>query len=361
MSAVVAPRAGDRQPTRNRQLRSNASPHASKADRAKPFSITVLVPTFRRPGHLRRCLASLAIQERRPDEVIVVVRQDDQESLRVLGDVPSAVLGVRHVTVCEPGVVAALSAGIDAVRTDVVAITDDDVVAIPDWLARVESHFRSDATLGALGGRDWLHQGDRLLDGERREVGQVRWYGRVIGNHHLGVGAPRAVDILKGANMSVRAAALPDVRPDARLLGQGAQVHFEVGMCLALARHKWTVLYDPAVAVHHFPGPRFDEDARDRPSLAALANETHNELYLLLRWLPLWRKPFALAYALLVGYRRTPGIALLAERIFRERNATAVTARFWAAERGRVRGIFTALEQLARVPVRRRGGAGGAC
>jgi hypothetical protein len=188
----------------------------------------------------------------------------------------------------------------------------------------------------------------------------VRWYGRVIGNHHLGVGPPRAVDVLKGANMSVRSTALGGLRPDARLLGQGAQVHFEVGMCLALARRKWTVLYDPAVAVHHFPGPRFDEDARDGPSLAALANETHNEMYLLVRWLPLWRKPFALAYAMLVGYRRTPGLALLLERLARERT-TAVVPRFWAAERGRLKGIFTALEELARVRVRQRGGARGAC
>jgi glycosyltransferase involved in cell wall biosynthesis len=360
MSATVARRADDRKPSQAPPRRRNLLRHARKAGGAKPLSITVLVPTFRRPTHLSRCLASLATQERPPDEVIVVVRQDDHESLRVVDRVPAGVLEVRRATVCEPGVVAALRTGLDAVRGDVVAITDDDVVALPDWLARVESHFRADATLGAVGGRDWLHQGDRVLDDRRREVGQVRWYGRVIGNHHLGVGPPRAVHILKGANMSFRSSALADIRPDPRLFGQGAQVHFEVGMCLALARRRWTVLYDPAVAVHHFPGPRFDEDARDGPSLDALANETHNEMYLLVRWLPLWRKPFALAYGVLVGYRRTPGLALLLERIARERS-TAVVARFWAAERGRVKGILTALVQLARVPEQRRGGARGAC
>lgn len=32
----------------------------------------------------------------------------------------------------------------------------------------------------------------------------VQWFGRVIGNHHLGTGGVREVDILKGVNMSFR-------------------------------------------------------------------------------------------------------------------------------------------------------------
>jgi hypothetical protein len=153
---------------------------------------------------------------------------------------------------------------------------------------------------------------------------------------------------LKGANMSFRTRAIDKIRPDARLLGQGAQVHFEIGLCLALARRRWTVLYDPSVVVHHYRAPRFEDDAREFPSMRGLADEAHNELYLLLRWLPAWRKPLALAYAVLVGYRRAPGLALLVERLIRERNATAVVARFCAAERGRMAAIRTALPLLAR-------------
>jgi cellulose synthase/poly-beta-1,6-N-acetylglucosamine synthase-like glycosyltransferase len=350
--SVVALRSGDKTSKRARWHLLKAPLQDARAEGATRLSITVLVPTFRRPAHLRRCLLSLAAQDRPSDEVIVVVRQGDEETRRVLQQLGSRVLDVRCITVSVPGVVAALTAGLDAVGTDVVAITDDDVVAPSDWLARVESHFRSAPAVGAVGGRDRVHKGDRWLDGERREVGHVHWYGRVVGNHHLGAGPPRAVDILKGANMSLRMAALDGIRPDPHLLGHGAQAHFEVGLCLALARRKWTVLYDPSVKVHHYSAPRFDDDSRDRPTLRALADETHNQLYLLLRWLPVWRRPIVLAYALLIGYRRTPGLAVFAERLVRERSRDAITARFLAAERGRLRALRTALEERGPGPAR---------
>jgi len=43
---------------------------------------------------------------------------------------------------------------------------------------------------------DWVYHGTQLEDGARKVIG--RCIGRVIGNHHLGVGEPREVDVLKG-------------------------------------------------------------------------------------------------------------------------------------------------------------------
>jgi glycosyltransferase involved in cell wall biosynthesis len=303
--------------------------------------VAVVVPTFRRPDDLRRCLEGLSAQTRPADEVLVVTREEDAETRQALSsqDMP---LEVRRVDVFEAGVVAALTAGLDAVRADVVAITDDDAVPAPDWLARIERHFRSDATVAAVGGRDRVHEAGRVLNGARHEVGRVRWYGRVIGNHHLGVGGPRAVELLKGVNMSFRVTALGALRPDARLLGRGAQVHFELGLCLALARRGWKIVYDPAVTVDHYPACRFDDDQRGAPSFGALCDAAHNELYLLMRWLPAWRKPFALGYAFLVGgSRASPGILIVGVRLVRGSDAAALVRRFLAAQRGRLRAIAT--------------------
>jgi cellulose synthase/poly-beta-1,6-N-acetylglucosamine synthase-like glycosyltransferase len=303
--------------------------------------VAVVVPTFRRPDDLRRCLGGLSAQTRPADEVLVVTREEDAETRQALSsqDMP---LEVRRVDVLEAGVVAALTAGLDAVRADVVAITDDDAVPAPDWLARIERHFRSDATVAAVGGRDRVHEAGRVLNGARHEVGRVRWYGRVIGNHHLGVGGPRAVELLKGVNMSFRVTALGALRPDARLLGRGAQVHFELGLCLALARRGWKIVYDPAVTVDHYPACRFDDDQRGAPSFGALCDAAHNELYLLMRWLPAWRKPFALGYAFLVGgSRASPGILIVGVRLVRGSDAAALVRRFLAAQRGRLRAIAT--------------------
>jgi cellulose synthase/poly-beta-1,6-N-acetylglucosamine synthase-like glycosyltransferase len=119
--------------------------------------IAVLIPTWRRPDSLERCLDGLRHQHRVADEVIVVVREGDDETGRLLNGRQLESENLTVVTVTQPGVVAALNGGLAAVRDGIAAITDDDTVPRRDWLARVEKHFAGDPRLGGLGGRDWLH------------------------------------------------------------------------------------------------------------------------------------------------------------------------------------------------------------
>jgi GT2 family glycosyltransferase len=46
----------------------------------------VLVPTYRRPRDLTRCLRAIATQTRAADEVVVVGRRGDRETFRILED-----------------------------------------------------------------------------------------------------------------------------------------------------------------------------------------------------------------------------------------------------------------------------------
>jgi cellulose synthase/poly-beta-1,6-N-acetylglucosamine synthase-like glycosyltransferase len=308
--------------------------------RSTDLKAAVIVPTWHRPHHLTRCLEGLCRQERSPDETLVIVREGDDETLAVVGrmQLPS---NVRTVPVGRPGVVAALNAGLRAVRADVVAITDEDAVPRPDWLSRIEKHFISDRSLGALGGRDWLPEAGRDPGRTELPIGQLTWYGRMTGNHHLGLGKPREIDLLKGVNMSFRTAAVSDLQLDERLKGRGAQVYFEVDLSLAVRRAGWRLVYDPAVAVDHYPAERFDEDRRGSKSMAALENASHNETYLLLKWLPWGRRVAALAYWILAGTRSAPGLLIAFERCVRESDRRAVLQRFRAALRGRLLGLRT--------------------
>src|SRR5207247_3046342 len=104
----------------------------------------------------------------------------------------------------------------------------------PDWIQRIELHFQRDDELGGVGGRDWVHRAAKVENGAAATVGRVRWYGRVIGNHHVGVGEQREVDVLKGANMSYRRAAVQVIGFDEQVRGSGAQVHFELALGLAV-------------------------------------------------------------------------------------------------------------------------------
>jgi len=297
------------------------------------MKVTVLVPTYRRPADLARCLAALARQTRAPDEVVVVARVDDTDTHTCLRDPATAgTLPLVIAPIDVPGQVAALNRGLDAASGEVIAITDDDAAPRIDWVERIAAAFASDPRLGALGGRDWVHQKGGVLDGERPLVGKVTAHGKIIGNHHLGVGAAREVDILKGANMSYRRDAIRAIRFDARLRGAGAQVHNDMAFSLAVRNAGWKLVYDPLVAVDHFPAERFDDDKRDAQTMAALRNAAYNFHLILRDQLPPLRRETAWWWWTLVGTRLYPGLTHAALALLSNDAGLQLTR--WRAVRG---------------------------
>ena len=112
------------------------------------MKISVVVPSYRRPDALANCLPALLAQERPADEIIVVVRVDDEESRALLGGFPD----VTEVTVDQPGAVWAMAQGSLASTGDVIAFTDDDACPSPSWLRRLEATYETDPTIGAVAG-----------------------------------------------------------------------------------------------------------------------------------------------------------------------------------------------------------------
>ncbi len=271
------------------------------------LTISVVIPSYRRPKDLARCLDALKKQKRPADEVLVVVRDTDTETWTFVQTFNPEFLPLRTATVSVSGVVAAMNAGMDVASGDIIAFTDDDAAPHTDWLERIEAHFLSDSNIGGVGGRDWVYHGTELEEGERPVVGQVQWFGRVIGGHHLGVGESREVDVLKGVNMSFRRSAIGQIHFDPRMRGTGAQVHFELAFSLALKRAGWKLIYDPKVAVNHYPAQRFDEDQRNRFNDIALINAVHNETLVLLENLPSTRRTAFVFWATFMGTRDAPG------------------------------------------------------
>lgn len=271
------------------------------------LTLSVVIPSYCRPKDLARCLDALKKQKRPADEVLVVVRDTDTETWTFVQTFNPEFLPLRTATVSVSGVVAAMNVGMDAACGDIIAFTDDDAAPHTNWLERIEAHFLSDRNIGGVGGRDWVYHGTQLEEGERLVVGQVQWFGRVIGEHHLGVGEAREVDLLKGVNMSFRRSAIAEMHFDQRMRGTGAQVHFELAFSLALKRAGWKLIYDPKVAVDHFPGQRFDEDQRNRFNDIALLNAVHNETLVLLENLPSTRRTVFVFWAILLGTRDSRG------------------------------------------------------
>ena len=274
--------------------------------------VSVIVPTYRRPESLARCLDALDRQTRAAQETIVVVRGDDAASRQVVRS--RAARPVRLVLVHRPGVVAAMNAGLDASDGEVVALTDDDAAPHADWLERiVDTYARDrDRRIAAVGGRDWVtsYKTGRLIEQSETVVGRIDWLGRVTGNHHAGVGQARDVDVLKGVNLSVRGELLRRIRFDERLRGVGTEHHWELALCLALRRGGYRIVYDPAIAVDHHPQPRVDDSRMFNSS--ELRDARHNETLAVLEHLPAWRGVFHLGWACTIGTGSAPGIVQLA-------------------------------------------------
>lgn len=298
---------------------------------------TVIIPTYRRPDDLRRCIAGLNAGQLRPDEILVVHRPDDIASASVVAEFASDIITALLVEM--PGQVAAINRGIDGATGDILALIDDDAIPHPDWLERIVRWYTDHPKVGGVGGRDVVHHGSHVHHPSEDRVGLISWYGRMIGNHHIGRGPARPVHVLKGANMSFRRAALDDIRGDTRLAGAGAQVHNEIGVCGAVRRRGWTLIYDPTVLVDHFPAVRHDEDARTGFSALAQRNSAHNEQLAITGMLPVWgRLPFVL-WSFAIGTAQVPGLAQL-PRLVARRDRHAVP-RVMASWKGRAAGLAT--------------------
>jgi glycosyltransferase involved in cell wall biosynthesis len=298
------------------------------------MTISVVIPTYRRQEDLQRCIGALACQSRRADEIIVVVRATDVETFTMLAQMDTASLALRIVSVVEPGQVQALNMGLANARMDIVAITDDDAAPHNDWILRIERSFEADPQIGGVGGRDRMFIGGVLQEGRKRTVGKVPVIGPHLGNHHLGYGLPREVDVLKGVNGAYRAAAIREVGFDTRLLGSGAQVHWEISLGLAIKRAGWKLIYDPEIVVDHFLAKRFDEDQRDSFNPTAMHNEAYNEMFARGEPLSLFNRSALLLWTLLIGTRNSPGLVQWVRFVTHERALAG--AKLKAAVSGRL-------------------------
>jgi glycosyltransferase involved in cell wall biosynthesis len=271
--------------------------------------VSVIVPTYRRPESVLACLEGLRRQELPAFEVLVVHRADDAQTIAALERLDRTGLAIQCLVVGEPGVVAALNAGLARASGDIVAMTDDDAVPQPDWIARLVDAY-ADPQIGAVGGRDDVYEHGRRTDWPRQaKVNTMTWYGAVIGNSHVGSGPPRRVDSLKGVNMSYRRAAIGSLRFDTRLLGRGAQFANEMMFSFAIRRAGWQILYDPEILVHHHTAQRHEVDQRVGVVYQAQFDMHHNLTLCFLECEPWHRTVRAVLWRLLTGSRKSPGIA----------------------------------------------------
>ncbi|MEU3396779.1 glycosyltransferase [Streptomyces filamentosus] len=120
---------------------------------APPPRASVVVATRERPASLARALDSLLAQDH-PDHELIVV--DNAPRTTATRDLVTggryARHGVRYVREDRPGLAAAHNTGVAAADGEVLAFTDDDVIADPRWLSALAAPFAADPGLGCVTG-----------------------------------------------------------------------------------------------------------------------------------------------------------------------------------------------------------------
>lgn len=199
------------------------------------LTVSVVVPVLDDAAHLRECLALLARQTRRPDEVVVVDNGSTDDSAAV-----ARAAGARVVHEPRRGIPSAAAAGYDAARGDLILRCDADTRVAPDWTERIAARFAAEPALLGLTGPGWFYDQPGLLGRVRSDAytAAYRWAG----------GAALAGTPLWGSNCALRAEAWRAVRH--RVHRHRADVHDDLDLSFHLLRHApASTRFDPGLRV----------------------------------------------------------------------------------------------------------------
>lgn len=212
-------------------------------------SAVVVVATYRRPEHVRKCLEHIRAQTVRADRVVVVDASPDQLTRDVVDDF--AEVEYRRNDLGVGTLAASRAIGVQGATEDIIAFIDDDAYAEPQWLAEILAAYE-DPSVGAVGGR-----ADNDRPGEENEgwdrIGRFLPDGTLTGNFGADPGRIVESDHMLGANMTVRAEAL-------RSIGgihdyyPGTCLREDSDLALRVKMAGYRVVFAPRAAVLHVAG-----------------------------------------------------------------------------------------------------------
>jgi glycosyltransferase involved in cell wall biosynthesis len=134
---------------------------------------TIVVPTYRRPGLLDRCLLALTAQEFDPGQFEIIVADDaaSEVTRRQVDDwAARSAISIRYTRPAGGrGPAAARNAGWRLARGNIIAFTDDDCIPDLRWLAEGVQAIEKGAE--AVTGRVIVPLPDRPTDYERNAAG----------------------------------------------------------------------------------------------------------------------------------------------------------------------------------------------
>ena len=225
-------------------------------------SVSVVVPTKKRPAELARAIGSILRGTALPRELIVVDQSADDLSEDAVGqlfrEAPQCVRGaVELVYVHDPqisGAATARNRGIEAARGDIWLFIDDDMVAEPEFVEKIlEAYRRKPDAAGVSGVVTNYSPPDSIY----------RWWSVIFARgpffderqpiywnaDRLRNAGPIKVRMLGGGMTGFRASALAQTRFDPKL--SGASLAEDADLTLALSESGASLYIAPAARIEH--------------------------------------------------------------------------------------------------------------
>lgn len=190
--------------------------------------VSVVIPARNDAEMLAGCLASLATQTRRADEIVVVDNGSTDDTRAV-----AEAAGARVVWEAVAGIPRASSAGFDAARGDLILRIDADTVCPPGWLAHAERAFAADPGLALLSGSAEFYDAGPL----KNRLGRSLWVGGLYWSMTPYLGHPP----IFGSNFGMRRAVWDEIGDEVHR--ERTDIHDDLDLSLHVK--PWmTVRYD---------------------------------------------------------------------------------------------------------------------
>ncbi|WP_442506628.1 glycosyltransferase [Novipirellula sp. SH528] len=279
--------------------------------RQSTLQSSVLIPSYRRPDALVKCLQSLRSQTCPASEVIVVWQGDDEPTRlaaeQFLDEFPSR-LQIIHLP--KPGIVPAENAALAAAFGDIILMIDDDATAPENWVAQHLHHYE-DPSVGAVGGPAINHRpdGQEFPIHDAEPVGKLAWWGQIWGNmydHPIQWKARGLIEAnhLVGYNMSFRRVAIKRFEEKLKPYWQ----LFELEACLAIRKAGFRVMFDHSLIIQHYPTNTAYAGGRTGNLDIKIFNPCYNRAFVLGKHSGLLAAPVQFIYLLGVGTTSSPGL-----------------------------------------------------
>lgn len=209
-------------------------------------AVSVLIPTRGRPDLIGQSVQAVLANDYDDFEVIVVDQSDDDRTAVAVRRTAAADPRLRYVHTDPPGLSRAYNVGARLARASLLAFTDDDCVADPNWIASIVRAFAAEPDAEMLYGTVALpeallrHTGEvptlPITRAERIEPrGRFRLYGM-------------------GANFALKRALLERIGGFDEILGGGGPLRSSQDFDLQYRAYRAgaVVLLRPEVVVDHY-------------------------------------------------------------------------------------------------------------